>query len=89
LYIGKKLIGRVDGRPIRNEYVIELYDEVYAKDKTFVRYMILFGMTCNFMDGASKIVKKLFKKMKATGTSDYIPPKTEMDLFRNPRMMRR
>ena len=88
-YIGKKLIGRVDGKPIHNEYEIEIYDEVYAKDKVFVRYMILFGMMCNFMDGASKIVKRLFKKMKTTGTSDYIPPKTEIDLFRNPRMMRR
>jgi len=89
LYIGKKLIARVDGHPIQKEYEIEIFDEDYAKDRTFVRYMILFGLTCNFMDGAKKIVKRLYKKMKATGTSDYIPPKTEMDLFRNPRMMRR
>ncbi len=89
LYIGKKLIARVDGHPIQKEYEIEIYDEDYAKDRTFVRYMILFGLACNFMDGAKKIVKRLFKKMKATGTSDYIPPKSEMDLFRNPRMMRR
>ncbi len=88
-YIGKKLIGRVDGHPLQKEYEIEIYDETYAKDKTFVRYMILFGLACNFMDGAKKIVKRLFKKMKATGTSDYIPPKSEIDLFRNPRMMRR
>ena len=89
LYLGKKLIARVDGHPIQKEYEIEIYDEDYAKDKTFVRYMILFGLACNFMDGAKKIVKRLYKKMKATGTSDYKPPKTEMDLFRNPRMMRR
>ena len=89
LYIGKKLIARVDGHPIQKEYEIEIYDEDYAKDRTFVRYMILFGLACNFMDGAKKIIKRLFKKMKATGTSDYIPPKSEIDLFRNPRMMRR
>jgi len=89
LYIGKKLIARVDGHPIQKEYEIEVYDEVYAKDKTFVRYMILFGLACNFMDEARKVVKRLYKKMKSTGTSDYKPPKTEMDLFRNPRMMRR
>ncbi len=89
LYIGKKLIARVDGHPIQKEYEIEVYDEVYAKDKTFLRYMILFGLACNFMDDARKIVKRLFKKMKSTGTSDYKPPKSEMDLFRNPRMMRR
>jgi len=89
LYIGKKLIARVDGKPIKKEYGIEIFDEDYAKDRTFVRYMILFGLACNFMDGARKIVKRLYKKMKATGTSDYKPPKTEMDLFRNPRMMRR
>ncbi|MBY8979601.1 MAG: hypothetical protein KGD72_04375 [Candidatus Lokiarchaeota archaeon] len=88
-YLGKKLIARVDGHPIQKEYEIEIFDETYAKDKTFLRYMILFGLACNFMDGAKKIVKRLYKKMKATGTSDYKPPKTEMDLFRNPRMMRR
>ena len=89
LSIGKKLIARVDGHPIQKEYEIEIYDEVYAKDKTFLRYMILFGLTCNFMDQAKKIIKRLYKKMKSTGTSDYKMPKTEMDLFRNPRMMRR
>jgi len=89
MYLGKKLIGRVDGHPIQKEYEIEIYDEDYAKDKTFVRYMILFGCACNFMDGAKKIIKRLYKKMKSTGTSDYKPPKNEMDLFRNPRMMRR
>lgn len=89
LYIGKKLIARVDGKPLKKEYGIEVFDETYAKDKTFLRYMVLFGITCNFMDEAKKIVKRLYKKMKATGTSDYKAPKTEMDLFRNPRMMRR
>ena len=88
-YTGKKLIARVDGHPIQKEFEIEIFDEVYAKDKTFLRYMILFGLACNFMDDARKIIKRLFKKMKSTGTSDYKPPKTEIDLFRNPRMMRR
>jgi len=87
--IGKKIIARIDGHPIQKEYEIEVYDEVYAKDKTFIRYLILFGMACNFMDGAKKIVKRLYKKMKSTGTTDYKIPKTELDLFRNPRMMRR
>jgi len=89
LTIGKKLIARIDGHPIQKEYIIEIYDEDYAKDKTFLRYMILFGLTCNFMDQAKKIIKRLYKKMKVTGTTDYKIPKTEMDLFRNPRMMRR
>ena len=89
LYIGKKLIARVDGHPIQKEYEIEIYDEDYAKDKIFLRYITLFGIACNFMDEARKVIKRLYKKMKDTGTSDYKPPKTEMDLFRNPRMMRR
>ncbi len=87
--IGKKIIARVDGHPIQKEYEIEIYDEVYAKDRIFVRYLILFGMACNFMDVAKKLVKKLFKQMQSTGTTDYKIPKTELDLFRNPRMMRR
>ena len=89
LSIGKKLIARIDGHPIQKEFIIEVYDEDYAKDKTFLKYMILFGCACNFMDGATKLVKKLFKKMKNTGSSPYRPPKNELDLFRNPRMMRR
>jgi len=89
LSIGKKLIARVDGHPIQKEFEIEIYDEDYAKDRTFVRYMILFGLACNFMNQAKKIIKRLYKKMKVTGTTDYKIPKTEMDLFRNPRMMRR
>ena len=87
--IGKKIIARIDGHPIQKEYIIEIFDEDYAKDKTFMRYMILFGLSCNFMDGAKKIVKRLYKKMKSTGTTDYKMPKSELDLFRNPRMMRR
>ncbi len=87
--IGKKVIARIDGHPIQKEYIIEIFDEDYAKDKTFMRYIILFGLACNFMDGAKKIVKSLYKKMKSTGTTDYKVPKNELDLFRNPRMMRR
>jgi hypothetical protein len=87
--IGKKLIARVDGHPVRKEFIIEIYDEDYAKDKTFERYMILFGCACNFMTDAIKLVKRLYKKMKSTGSSAYKPPKQELDLFRNPRMMRR
>lgn len=89
IYIGKKLIARVDGHPIQKEFAIEIYDEDYAKDKTFRTYMILFGCACNFMDKATKIIKRLYKKMKNTGSSPYKPPKNELDLFRNPRMMRR
>jgi len=89
IYIGKKLIARVDGKPIQKEFEIEFYDQVYAKDKTFQRYMILFGCACNFMHGAEKTIKRLYKKMKNTGSSPYKPPKQELDLFRNPRMMRR
>jgi hypothetical protein len=89
LRIGKKLIARVDGHPIQKEFKIEIYDKDYAKDSTFVKYMTLFGMACNFMDDAIKQVKRLHKKMKSTGSSTYKPPRSEMTLFRNPRMMRR
>ena len=89
IYIGNVLIARVDGHPIQKEYEIEIYDKEYAKDKTFKNYMILFGIACNFMDVSKKIIKRLYKKMKASGTSDYTIPRTELMLFRNPRMMRR
>lgn len=89
IYIGNVLIARIDGRPIQKAYAIEIYDKDYAKDKTFVIYMILFGITCNFMNVSQKLIKRLFNKMKSSGTSDYTIPRTELMLFRNPRMMRR
>jgi hypothetical protein len=89
IYIGKKKIARVDGHPIQKEFEIEIYDEDYAKDKTFLKYLTIFGLACNFMNESQKIIKRLYKKMKNTGSSPYKPPKQELDLFRNPRMMRR
>ena len=89
IFIGDVKIARVDGQVIQKNFEIEIYDEEYAKDKTFAIYLILFGCMCNFMKEAEKIVKKLYKQMKKTATSDYKPPRTELSLFRNPRMMRR
>jgi hypothetical protein len=89
IYIGKKLIARVDGQPTRKNYIVEIFDEDYSKDKTFITYLILFACACNFMTDAIKLIKTLYKKMKDSGTTDYKPPKGEMDLYRNPRMMRR
>lgn len=89
IFIGDVKIARVDGQVIQKNFEIEIYDEQYAKDKTFTIYLILFGCMCNFMKEAEKMVKKMYKKMKKTATSDYKPPRTELSLFRNPRMMRR
>jgi len=89
IFIGDVKIARVDGQVIQKNFEIEIYDEQYAKDKTFTIYLILFGCMCNFMKEAEKMVKKMYKKMKKTATSDYKPPRTELTLFRNPRMMRR
>ncbi|MBY8992768.1 MAG: hypothetical protein KGD58_18640 [Candidatus Lokiarchaeota archaeon] len=89
IFIGDVKIARVDGQVVQKNFEIEIYDEAYAKDKTFVIYMILFGCMCNFMREVEKMVKKFYKKMKNTATSDYTPPRSELMLFRNPRMMRR
>ncbi len=89
IFIGDVKIARVDGQVIQKNFEIEVYDEQYAKDKTFTIYLILFGCMCNFMKEAEKMVKKMYKKMKKTATSDYKPPRYELTLFRNPRMMRR
>ena len=89
IFIGDVKIARVDGQVIQKNFELEIYDEAYAKDKTFVIYLILFGCMCNFMKEAEKMVKKFYKKMRNTATSDYTPPRSELLLFRNPRMMRR
>jgi len=89
IYIGDQKIARVDGQRVQKNFEIQIMDETYAKDKTFVTYMILFGCICNFMNDAEKMIKKFFKQMKNTATTDYKMPKQELDLYRNPRMMRR
>ena len=89
IFIGDVKIARVDGQVVQKNFEIEIYDKGYAKDKTFIIYLILFGCMCNFMKEAEKLVKKLYKQMRKTATSDYKPPRTELTLFRNPRMMRR
>ena len=89
IFLGQNKIARVDGQRIQKNFEIEIYEEPYAKDKSFVFYMILFGLICNFMKDAEKMIKRLYKKMRKTATTEYKIPKQELDLFRNPRMMRR
>jgi hypothetical protein len=89
IMVGKKKIARVDHQRITKDVEIEIYDEDFAKDKEFVEYLTLFGCVCFFMKDAYKIVKHFVKDVKDTGTSDYKPPKQEMTLFKNPRMIRR
>lgn len=89
IFLGNEKIARVDGQRVQKNFEVEIYLEDYAKDKTFVKYMTLFACCCNFMHDAEKVIKRLYKKMKRTATSDYKPPKTELDLFKNPRMMRK
>jgi hypothetical protein len=89
IMIGKKKVAKIDHQKITKDVEIEIYDEEYAKDKVFVDSLILFGCVCFFMKDAYKIVKHFVKDMKKTGTSEYDVPKQEMDLFKNPRLMRR
>ncbi len=89
IYIGKKQIARVDGQALQKEFEIEIYDKFYAEDQTFVHQLILFACACNFMKDAEDMIKDLYKELNETGTTDYRIPKRELDLFKNPRMMRR
>ncbi len=89
IFLGANKIARVDGQRVQKNFELEIFDEAYAKDKTFVKYLTLFAMVCNFMHDAEKLIKRLYKKMKKTATSDYKIPKQELDLFKNPRMMRK
>ena len=89
IFLGKDKVARVDGQRVQKNFEIEIYDEAFSKDKTFIVYMTLFGCMCNFMKDAEKMVKRLYKKMKKTATSNFKIPKQELDLFKNPRMMRK
>ncbi len=89
LYIGKVKIARVDMERVSKNVEIEIYDENYAKDKTFVKIVTLFGTICYFMKDAENAVETLYKKIKETGTAAFKPSRQELDLFKNPRMMRK
>jgi hypothetical protein len=87
--LGKQKIAKVDHQRVTKDVEIEIYDEAYANDKTFVEYLTLFGCICFFMKGTLKVIKYFFKNALETGTSEYKIPKNELDLFKNPRMIRR
>lgn len=89
VYMGKKKIARIDGQRVQKEFEIEIYDEFYANDKEFVRYLMLFGCACNFIKDTRKMIKRLYKGMEDDGTTEYSIPKREADLFKNPRLMRK
>ena len=89
ILLGDKIVGKVDHQRVTKDVEIEIYDENLAKDKTFVSILTLFGCACFFMKEIKKIIKTYLKPLKDTGTSDYLPPKFELDLFKNPRMIKR
>ena len=89
LYIGKVKIARVDMERVSKNVEIEIYDENYAKDKTFVKIVTLFGTICYFMKDAENAVETLYKKIREVGSADFKPNRQELDLFKNPRMMRK
>ena len=89
LHLGDMVIGRVDHQRITKDVEIEIYNEDYAKDKTFTMILILFGCICFFMKDIYKELKRYYKIMRNTGTTEFKPPKFELDLFKNPRMIRR
>ncbi|MEJ2250361.1 MAG: hypothetical protein P8Y97_12005 [Candidatus Lokiarchaeota archaeon] len=89
IFIGNKKIARIDGQRIQKQFQIEIFDKFYADDKIFLRILLLFACACEFMNESHKIMRRLYKKMKSSGTTDYKPEKQELDLFKNPRMMRK
>ncbi|MBD3254595.1 MAG: hypothetical protein GF383_05855 [Candidatus Lokiarchaeota archaeon] len=89
ILIGKKKVARVDMQRVTKDVEMEIYDENLAKDKTFIMTLTLFGCICYFMKDAEKAVKEIVKPMEDTGTADFDLSKYELDLFKNPRMIRR
>jgi hypothetical protein len=89
IFIGKKKIARVDHQRVTKDVEIEIYDEAYSQDKTFVRYITLFGCLCFFMKDAYKVLKKYYQSLLENGTSEYKIPRLELELFQNPRLLRR
>jgi len=89
IYMGDVKIAEVDHQRLTKDVEIDIFVEEYATDKTFVQILILFGCICFFMKDIYKGLKKYVKTMRKTGTTDFKPPKFELDLFKNPRMIRR
>ncbi len=88
IYVGKKKVAKVDSVKTTKDVIIEIYDDQFAKDKIFVLFLTLFGLTAWFMKECEDMIGEITKKMEESGTSDYKIPHYELKLFRNPRMMR-
>jgi len=89
VYLGDVKVANVDHQKVTKDVEIDIYNEDLAKDKTFVMIITLFGCICFFMKDIEKELKKYTKQLRNTGTTDYPIPKFELDLFKNPRMIRR
>ena len=89
VYLGDVKIAKVDHQRFTKDVEIDIFREEYAKDKDFVMILTLFGCVCFFMKDIYKELKKMYRDMRKTGTTDFKPPKFELDLFKNPRMIRR
>ncbi|TFG19713.1 MAG: hypothetical protein EU529_15960 [Promethearchaeota archaeon] len=89
VYLGDVKVANVDHQKVTKDVEIDIYNEDLAKDKTFVMLITLFGCICFFMKDIEKEIKKYSKQLKKTGTTSYAIPKFELDLFKNPRMIRR
>lgn len=89
IFIGKKKIAKLDHQKVTNDVMIDIYDEDYSKDVNFIKMLLLFACMCKFMKEAEDMIDDLYKKMKDSGTSDYTPDRYELDLFKNPRYLKK
>ncbi len=89
VYLGKTQIAEVNHQRVQKDVEINIFDENCANDKTFIMMITLFGCAMNFIDEIHKMIKKHLSEMRDSGTSDYKPPKPELDLYLNPRMVRK
>lgn len=89
-YNPKATIAILDGKKfdIGGQWDIKIYDPELAKNRFFVRTLILFAATIRYHKTLYKKVKKILSLMNKGKFIGKLPPE-ELDLLKNPRLRRR
>lgn len=82
------VVAKIDGRfaNLGGKFIIDIFDEKLAADKTFFNMLILFSSTLRFLKDIKKNIKKSLKELKDTD-ADIKLDDSESNLYLNPRKL--
>ncbi len=86
--IHNNVIAKINGKfaNLGGKFIIDIFDEKLAVDKTFFNMLILFSSTLRFLRDVKKNIKKSLKELKTSDTEIKLDD-SESNLYLNPRKL--